>query len=67
MPTEIKHSAKASQHISRIRLADFGCGTTALSKQESEHFDCCSECRSALREVMHNLLVPVYEVSKRAA
>jgi len=72
MPTRTKASTKPSAHISRIRLASFGCGTTALSKRESNHFDCCRECRFALREVMNNRLlptydVPTYDVSKRAA
>jgi len=67
MPTQRKRSADSSQHISRIRIASFACGTIRLSKRESAHFDGCMDCRSALREVMHNMLVPVYDVLKRAA
>jgi hypothetical protein len=67
MPTRRKHFAHANRHISRIQLANFACSAAPLSERESVHFDTCKECRLALRELMRNMLVPIFDCAKRAA
>jgi hypothetical protein len=66
MPTRIKF-AQANRHIPRVQLANFACSAAPLSERESAHFDTCRKCRFALRELMRNMLVTVFECSKGAA
>jgi len=67
MPTETKRLVNPStQHISRTRLINFGFEFEPLSKSESEHFDSCSECRSAFRGVMETVVLPASSAEKHA-